>query len=541
MQLILPLASTNADAPSGTAEFYEYSASDPFGTPAVIYDENGTPLGTSVSLDSNGSKICYAKDGRVRVLVKNAAGTALRNYVVWSDDAAITVETSNFTGTDPETGAQTAGMPTLLRAAWNLIRTSFGAADGKVKITGGTTEQYLKDALAGLRATNFPLFNVKDTVYGATGDGTTDDGPAIQAAITAAAVAGGIVFFPAGTYRTVQALSCPSPKVSFLGCGALASIVKSATAGNVCLTITGGTSSPTQAFIRNLGIDHSSTGTTWAVQIVTAPGFTMEGVVISNHQKGINPQTRVVLRDCDVTAATGGTNEPLSFTTSSAGSEVHGGAYVLTTAAADVTAIRSAVVDVLVTGAKMKTVGHAATVTYGFTTSAANNRVIGCAFDIVGAGAVDFAMRVTADVAFYEDDNAFLDADFFGQFLSGALTYASIFRGSRLRQHATYAAAASAVVNTDKYTHLAIANANYTWNINASGAVADNGTYTHGAEMVLLLYNSTGGDITESWGTTNQRVDAPGNLAAGATRSRRLVYDSALADWVQVGASVDVT
>lgn len=48
------------------------------------------------------------------------------------------------------------------------------------------------------RATEPATFNVKD--YGAVGDGTADDTTAIRAAITAAEVTGGIVFFPPGTY-----------------------------------------------------------------------------------------------------------------------------------------------------------------------------------------------------------------------------------------------------------------------------------------------------------------------------------------------------
>jgi hypothetical protein len=44
------------------------------------------------------------------------------------------------------------------------------------------------------------VFNVKDILYGATGDGATDDTTAIAAAITAAAINGGAVYFPAGTY-----------------------------------------------------------------------------------------------------------------------------------------------------------------------------------------------------------------------------------------------------------------------------------------------------------------------------------------------------
>src|SRR5215208_6917494 len=42
--------------------------------------------------------------------------------------------------------------------------------------------------------------NVKDPTYGATGDGSTNDTAALQAAHDAAGVGGG-VFYPAGTYK----------------------------------------------------------------------------------------------------------------------------------------------------------------------------------------------------------------------------------------------------------------------------------------------------------------------------------------------------
>jgi hypothetical protein len=50
-------------------------------------------------------------------------------------------------------------------------------------------------------------FNVKDPRYGATGNGTTDDTTAIQAAINAAAVAGGTVYFPLGNYKISSGLT----------------------------------------------------------------------------------------------------------------------------------------------------------------------------------------------------------------------------------------------------------------------------------------------------------------------------------------------
>lgn len=53
------------------------------------------------------------------------------------------------------------------------------------------------------------VFNVK--AYGATGNGSTDDSSAVQAAINAATAAGGgTVYFPSGTYRLGTALTFPN-------------------------------------------------------------------------------------------------------------------------------------------------------------------------------------------------------------------------------------------------------------------------------------------------------------------------------------------
>ena len=49
------------------------------------------------------------------------------------------------------------------------------------------------------------IVSVKD--HGAVGDGVTDDGAAIAAAITAALAAGGVLFWPAGTYLTTASIA----------------------------------------------------------------------------------------------------------------------------------------------------------------------------------------------------------------------------------------------------------------------------------------------------------------------------------------------
>lgn len=65
--------------------------------------------------------------------------------------------------------------------------------------------------------------NVK--VYGATGNGTTDDTSAIQATINALPSGGGIVYLPRGTYRITSALTIVSD-VFLRGAGANATIIK---------------------------------------------------------------------------------------------------------------------------------------------------------------------------------------------------------------------------------------------------------------------------------------------------------------------------
>jgi hypothetical protein len=59
-------------------------------------------------------------------------------------------------------------------------------------------------------------FNVKE--YGATGDGVADDTTEVAAALTAAAVSGGEVYFPAGTYKMTASITVPD-RVTLRGAG----------------------------------------------------------------------------------------------------------------------------------------------------------------------------------------------------------------------------------------------------------------------------------------------------------------------------------
>ena len=97
-------------------------------------------------------------------------------------------------GFDSSTGAPLVGTPT--------------------DVTGTTISTFMETVLDDSSASlamdtlnGIPVFNVKNPVYGAAGDGATDDVTAIEDAITAANTANGIVYFPPGTYLLGSAIS----------------------------------------------------------------------------------------------------------------------------------------------------------------------------------------------------------------------------------------------------------------------------------------------------------------------------------------------
>lgn len=75
-------------------------------------------------------------------------------------------------------------------------------------------KQYLADQIANASQVTF---NVKSSVYGARGDGVTDDTAAIQAAANAAA-GGNVLYFPPGDYKITSAILLPAG-TSVVGAG----------------------------------------------------------------------------------------------------------------------------------------------------------------------------------------------------------------------------------------------------------------------------------------------------------------------------------
>lgn len=104
----------------------------------------------------------------------------------------------------------------------------------------------------GLLAVSSVGVNVKETVYGAVGNGVTDDTTALQSALTAGA--GKTVVIPDGTYKVTSALSVPA-NTKVIGTGTIKQVTASTAAISIAgsgvlidgLTITGPQSSATYA------------------------------------------------------------------------------------------------------------------------------------------------------------------------------------------------------------------------------------------------------------------------------------------------------
>jgi hypothetical protein len=142
--------------------------------------------------------------------------------------------------------------------------------------------------------TSAQMLNVK--IYGAVGDGVTDDTAAIQAAIDGVSDAGGIIYIPTGDYKitsTLNLLRGTGPfSIRFLGSATLASVISYAgpTNGTAILARRVTRFEISNLYIRNL----VARGTTVGVKLTsvnpgsdTGPGI-IQNVVIDGFDEGLS-------------------------------------------------------------------------------------------------------------------------------------------------------------------------------------------------------------------------------------------------------------
>lgn len=130
---------------------------------------------------------------------------------------------SGVPGTWIEVAAATGDITSLTSSDSSLTITNPAGPVADLKVTNPLQTVAVEDKGGA-------VFNVK--AYGAKGDGTTDDTASIQSAITAAAVSGGIVFLPQGTYKLTKGSNTYclllATNVTIMGAGVGVTILSSA-------------------------------------------------------------------------------------------------------------------------------------------------------------------------------------------------------------------------------------------------------------------------------------------------------------------------
>lgn len=226
--LVAPLVSGISTAPSGSVEIFVAGTStlaDVFG------DSEGETQVTTHALDARGGVVRYVKE-RVDVVVRDADAAEVLAFTWGTDARESRLENLGFSGPDG-TGQTVLGGRTTTDAALGLLAASLGTYDGLALVNG--VRQTISDALS---ASASLVFNVK--IYGALGDGTTNDSGAVQDALNAASTAGGgIIYFPHGTYllSTAVVVAASSGKFTYQGESASAVTLKQGTSGIVMLTL----------------------------------------------------------------------------------------------------------------------------------------------------------------------------------------------------------------------------------------------------------------------------------------------------------------
>ena len=212
------------------------------------------------NINENNKQLLYAVEEAVNETAGTAAAalSAANHAVVTADNAATLIDdvlqdsalylrNDLANSTDPAKGAALVGFAGATVADALAARVTSAALSNAVDTNRGA-------ALVGYRGRTVharlgDTASVKD--FGATGDGVTDDTAALQAAIDATT---GVLFIPAGTYKTTSTLSWTKSDLWVEGEGEGATkIVPNFAAGDVFL-VGNGTANPNNGGIAKLSI-----------------------------------------------------------------------------------------------------------------------------------------------------------------------------------------------------------------------------------------------------------------------------------------------
>jgi len=192
---------------------------------------------TQHTLDSDGRAVLYV-DEVVDIVPYTSAGVAQTGWTEGVSGAAVEYNGQSFTGTDYDDASTGADKPVMHRTLLNKWKDSAGAIDWKVQADVAATPATMNLKSIGVTV-GMTWYCVTDPVYGAKGDGSTDDAAAIQAAIDAAELAGGgVVLLPptSTSYVIGAALVNDADGVTIEGIGNPTIEVNSSTVNGFTLT-----------------------------------------------------------------------------------------------------------------------------------------------------------------------------------------------------------------------------------------------------------------------------------------------------------------
>lgn len=292
-------------AASGTVSLYQPGTL--VAVTAYSDDALTQPVTQPVSLDANGKTLLpLYVSAPVRAIIRAQSGATLYDITRLDGQRAeiVSLVNSSFPAS-----------PTV-DAALTAVGGSFGGTNGLFLATGaGAVQRSFQSAMSDV------FFNVKN--YGAVGNGIADDTSAVQNAITAAAaVGGGTVFLPPGTYLINAALTIASSpaSVSVVGSSRGVSIVKTSSTTANAFTVT----SVGVVSFRQFTIAAATSSSGSGISVATGGNLVVDTVAISGFANGIATTASALYAQ---NALVNGSTAGLAQTGASSTSTVIGGQY----------------------------------------------------------------------------------------------------------------------------------------------------------------------------------------------------------------------